>query len=147
MKASHWELDATLNPDTPDIAAVCLDYAKHIRTMAECLRMDMLEKDAFNEGDDYHGCKRCREPKQSQPGIGSLVHFPFAFSSFRRIRMDFTGRLRFAETNTKDLPASISSSSRRSSLGVQFVPRCCTAIGLRFFAFSRRPGNNRWPSL
>jgi hypothetical protein len=49
MKASHWELDATLNPDTPDIAAVCLDYAKHIRTMAECLRMDMLEKDAFNE--------------------------------------------------------------------------------------------------
>ena len=21
-------------------------------------------------------CKRCREPKQSQPGIGSLIHFP-----------------------------------------------------------------------
>jgi hypothetical protein len=44
-KAAHWELEATLNPDTPEIAAVCLDYAKHIRTMAECLRMDMLERD------------------------------------------------------------------------------------------------------
>jgi hypothetical protein len=27
-----------------EVADVCLDYAKHIRTMAECLRMDMLEE-------------------------------------------------------------------------------------------------------
>jgi len=40
--AAHWELEATLNPE---VASVCLDYAKHIRTMAECLRMDMLERD------------------------------------------------------------------------------------------------------
>jgi hypothetical protein len=39
-KASHWELEATLNPD---VAAVCLDYAKHIRTMAECMRVDLVE--------------------------------------------------------------------------------------------------------
>jgi hypothetical protein len=50
MKAAHWELEATLNPDTPEIAAACLDYAKHIRTMMECLRMDRLEKDVSNEG-------------------------------------------------------------------------------------------------
>ena len=35
-----------------------------------------LSRETHNEGDDYHGCKRCREPKQSQPGIGSLIHFP-----------------------------------------------------------------------
>ena len=87
-----------------------------------------LSRETHNEGDDYHGCKRCREPKQSQPGIGSLVHFPFAFSSFRRIRMDFTGRLRFAEINTHDFPALIRSSKRRFSSGVHLVPRCCTAI-------------------
>ena len=42
-KAAHWELDAMLNPDTPEIAAVCLDYATHIRTMIELLPMDILE--------------------------------------------------------------------------------------------------------
>ena len=40
-KAAHWELEATLKPD---VAAACLDYAKHIRTMIECLRMDMMEQ-------------------------------------------------------------------------------------------------------
>ena len=44
-KAAHWELEATLNPDTPDIAAVCLDYAKHLRTIIECLRMDVVGRD------------------------------------------------------------------------------------------------------
>jgi hypothetical protein len=41
-KAVHWELEATLNPE---VASVCLDYAKHLRTIAECLRMDILERD------------------------------------------------------------------------------------------------------
>jgi hypothetical protein len=41
IKAAHWQLEATLNPD---VAAVCIDYAKHIRTMIECLRMDMAER-------------------------------------------------------------------------------------------------------
>ena len=40
-KATHWELEATLDPE---VAEACLDYAKHIRTMGECLRMDKLEK-------------------------------------------------------------------------------------------------------
>ena len=44
VKAAHWDLEATLNPDTPDIAAVCLDYSQHLRTMIECLRMDLLEE-------------------------------------------------------------------------------------------------------
>ena len=48
-KAAHWELEATLNPDTPEIAAVCLDYAEHIRTMIECLRMDMMERDIVSD--------------------------------------------------------------------------------------------------
>src|SRR5712691_3821345 len=39
-----------------------------------------------------------------------------------RSRIVFTGRLRFAEINTHDLPASMRSSNRRSSSGVQFVP-------------------------
>ena len=42
MKAAHWELEATLKPD---VANVCLDYAKHIRTMAECFRMDVAERE------------------------------------------------------------------------------------------------------
>ena len=41
VKAAHWELEATLNPD---VASVCFDYAKHIRTMAECFKMNMLER-------------------------------------------------------------------------------------------------------
>jgi hypothetical protein len=47
MKAAHWELEATLNPD---VAAVCLDYAAHLRTLAECVRMDMLERDVLELG-------------------------------------------------------------------------------------------------
>jgi len=45
LKAAHWEKVASESP--PDVAFHCLDYAKHIRTMAECLRMDMLEKMPF----------------------------------------------------------------------------------------------------
>src|ERR1019366_4034188 len=37
--------------------------------------------------------------------------------------MDFTARLRFAEISTHDFPASISSSNRRSSSGVQLLAR------------------------
>ena len=58
--------------------------------------------------------------------------------------MVFTGRLRFAEMNTNDLPESISSSRRRSSSDVHFVPRCCTAIKnetVLFFVFG--PGRER----
>src|SRR5258706_7127618 len=103
-----------------------------------------LSRETQNEDDDYHGCKRCREPKQSQPGIGSLVHFPFAFNSLRRIRMDFTGRLRFAEITTHDFPALIRSSKRRSSSGVHLVPRCCTAIkNAAVFFLAVGPGRER----
>jgi hypothetical protein len=42
VKAAYWEQEAVLNPE---VAAVCLDYAAHLRTLAECLRMDMLEPD------------------------------------------------------------------------------------------------------
>lgn len=48
LKAVHWENEARNSP--PDVAIHCLDYAKHIRTMAECLRMDLLEKVAHNNG-------------------------------------------------------------------------------------------------
>jgi hypothetical protein len=41
-KAAHWEGEALLNPE---VASVCLDYAKHLRTIAECLRLDLLEQD------------------------------------------------------------------------------------------------------
>jgi hypothetical protein len=42
LKAAHWEKVASESP--ADVAFHCLDYAKHIRTMAECMRMDMLER-------------------------------------------------------------------------------------------------------
>src|SRR5437899_2546070 len=45
----------------------------------------------------------------------------------------FYRTLEFVEINTHDLPASMRSSNRRSSSGVQFVPRCCTAIRIRSF--------------
>ncbi len=43
-KAEHWEREALINPEC---ASVCLDYAKHTRTMAECVRLDILEKRIF----------------------------------------------------------------------------------------------------
>jgi hypothetical protein len=43
------DLPARYSP--PDVAFHCRDYAMHLRTIAECFRMDMLEKDIFNEGE------------------------------------------------------------------------------------------------
>ena len=43
MKAAHWEREALREPE--EVAVHCRDYAAHIRTMAECMRMDMLERD------------------------------------------------------------------------------------------------------
>jgi hypothetical protein len=40
--AAHWENEARYSP--ADVAFHCRDYAKHLRTIAECLRMDMLEQ-------------------------------------------------------------------------------------------------------
>ena len=39
--AKHWEDQALREPE--DVAYWCRDYAKHLRTIAECLRMDVLE--------------------------------------------------------------------------------------------------------
>jgi hypothetical protein len=39
--AAHWERVAKISD--PDTAFHCRDYAQHLRTIAECLRMDMLE--------------------------------------------------------------------------------------------------------
>ncbi len=41
VKANYWEPTARTIP--PDAAAHCLDYAAHLRTMAEMLRQDELE--------------------------------------------------------------------------------------------------------
>ena len=41
--AAHWENEARYSP--PDVAFQCRDYAQHLRTIAECLRMDMLERE------------------------------------------------------------------------------------------------------
>jgi hypothetical protein len=41
--AAHWENEARYSP--PDVAFHCRDYAKHLRTIAECLRLDILEKE------------------------------------------------------------------------------------------------------
>jgi hypothetical protein len=41
--AAHWE--SVANISDPDTAFHCRDYAKHLRTIAECLRMDMLERE------------------------------------------------------------------------------------------------------
>jgi hypothetical protein len=40
--ARHWENEARYSP--ADVAFHCRDYAQHLRTIAECLRMDLLEK-------------------------------------------------------------------------------------------------------
>ena len=47
--AAHWENEARYS--SADVAFHCWDYAKHLRTIAECLRMDMLERDLqFSDG-------------------------------------------------------------------------------------------------
>jgi len=46
--AAHWENEARYSP--ADVAFHCRDYAKHLRTIAECLRMDMLERNV-SEGE------------------------------------------------------------------------------------------------
>jgi hypothetical protein len=43
LKAAHWEKVASKSD--PDTAFYCRDYAAHLRTLAECVRMDLLEKD------------------------------------------------------------------------------------------------------
>ncbi len=45
--AAHWENEARYSP--ADVAFHCRDYAQHLRTIAECLRMDIAE------GDISHG--------------------------------------------------------------------------------------------
>jgi hypothetical protein len=42
-KAEYWEEQALREPE--DVAFHCRDYAKHLRTIAECLRMDLVERD------------------------------------------------------------------------------------------------------
>jgi hypothetical protein len=46
--AAHWENEARYSP--PDVAFHCRDYATHLRTIAECLRMDLLEQDVAGRG-------------------------------------------------------------------------------------------------
>jgi hypothetical protein len=41
--AAHWEKVASESDH--DTAFHCRDYAAHLRTLAECVRMDMLEKE------------------------------------------------------------------------------------------------------
>jgi hypothetical protein len=41
--ASHWE--SVAKDSDPDTAFHCRDYATHLRTIAERLRMDLLERD------------------------------------------------------------------------------------------------------
>ena len=48
-KAAHWEREALREPE--DVAVHCRDYAQHIRVLIELMRLDRLEKDAFNEGE------------------------------------------------------------------------------------------------
>lgn len=43
--AAHWENVANHSPE--DVAFHCRDYAKHLRTIAECLRMDLLEREVM----------------------------------------------------------------------------------------------------
>ena len=44
--AAHWERVANISE--PAEALHCQDYAKHLRTIAECLRMDALEKQVLD---------------------------------------------------------------------------------------------------
>ena len=41
--AAHWENEARYSP--ADVAFHCRDYAKHLRTIAECQRLNMLERE------------------------------------------------------------------------------------------------------
>jgi hypothetical protein len=41
-QAAHWERVADISD--PDTAFHCRDYAVHLRTLAECMRIDMLEE-------------------------------------------------------------------------------------------------------
>ncbi len=43
LTLGHWERVANISD--PDTAFQCRDYAKHLRTIAECLRLNMLERD------------------------------------------------------------------------------------------------------
>jgi hypothetical protein len=45
--AAHWEKVAM--ESDPDTAFHCRDYAAHLRTLAECLRMDLLERNVSDE--------------------------------------------------------------------------------------------------
>ena len=47
--AAHWEEQALREPE--DVAYWCRDYATHLRTIAECQRLNMLEKMLSNEGE------------------------------------------------------------------------------------------------
>lgn len=47
--AAHWENEARYSPK--DVALHCRDYAKHLRTIAECLRMDIMEGEIKNSGE------------------------------------------------------------------------------------------------
>jgi hypothetical protein len=40
--AAHWEEVAEIGPASAKEATI--DYAKHLRTLAECLRLDLLDK-------------------------------------------------------------------------------------------------------
>jgi hypothetical protein len=53
LKAAHWERQALVGPT--DEAWCCIDYAKHIRTMAECVRMDVLERNLQFSDDSFGG--------------------------------------------------------------------------------------------
>jgi hypothetical protein len=46
LKAAHWEKVAT--ESEPETAFHCRDYAAHLRTLAECVRMDALEKQVLD---------------------------------------------------------------------------------------------------
>src|SRR3954466_4136033 len=62
IKAAHWENVALTCPS--DAAVHCLDYAAHIRTMMECLRMDMLERAR---------CFPSRRPSESDPTFAVIA--------------------------------------------------------------------------
>jgi hypothetical protein len=49
MKAAHWEREALHEPE--EVAVHCRDYAAHLRTLAEMMRMDMLETRLNGVGD------------------------------------------------------------------------------------------------
>jgi hypothetical protein len=94
-----------------------------------------------------------------------LDHFPFAFwpgsegpvsvsaftarrfRSASRSRAPFGGRFRLAEINTQDFPALMSSSSRRSSSGVQWPWRRWATIISSLSALARPVGDRHFPHI